>query len=335
MRVRDPAYAVESLTEAERRRIEEAVERGIAAYIESRKAKIPEFIERHFSWRGAYALRKKTLGRDACKVPLNVLWSLPAFLAHSASRMLGKLGADRLSRLFAKMPPGLKTGFQQEINWLIQTELLELPCSDGARESSRDALLEAIFEDAELAAECARYLESIGQQARSPDFRERLEAQLAEYGKSNLAISDLATNLMTLAAGYAAFQQATPGAVSAGTATATLIAQHLAIAHFWLGPTLGAWYYSIFPASASLGLIAATTGAVMAATGILAALSLVFIDPLLAKTGFHRRRLERFVQALEEELAGRAPNRYQVRDHYLARVFDLVELLKLAARAAR
>ncbi len=39
----------------------------------------------------------------------------------------------------------------------------------------------------------------------------------------------------------------------------------------------------------------------MAATGILAALSMMAVDPLLTKTGFHRRRLERFVRALGEE----------------------------------
>jgi hypothetical protein len=72
----------------------------------------------------------------------------------------------------------------------------------------------------------------------------------------------------------------------------------------------------------------------MAATGLLAALSLVLVDPLLAKTGFHKRRLERFVRSLGEALTGTGETRYQVKDHYLARVLDLVDLLKLAARAA-
>jgi len=53
-----------------------------------------------------------------------------------------------------------------------------------------------------------------------------------------------------------------------------------------------------------------------------------------AKTGFHRRRLERFVLALGEELTDQGTSDYHVKDHYLARVFDLVELLKLAAQVA-
>jgi len=322
------------LTSSERRGVELAVERGIAAYIESRKAKIPQFVDRYFSFRSAFAMHRKTIGRDFYKIPLNMLWGLPAFLAQSTAVVLEKLGAKGLSRLLGKVPVGLRTEFQQEINWLIQTELLELPYSQGTRVSTKDALLEAILADPELSAQCVAYLTAIEQKTKTPEFREALASCLREYGKSNLAASELAGNIITLAVGYAAFQKATPGVLSAGAAAATAIAQQVAIANFWLGPTLGAWYYGVFPASASVGLIAASTGALMAATGILAALSMVIVDPLLAKTGFHRRRLERFVQALGDELTGKTKVRYQVRDHYLARVLDLVDLLKLAALAA-
>jgi hypothetical protein len=245
-----------------------------------------------------------------------------------------KFGATRGSRLFGKIPKGLKTEFQEEIKWLIQTELLELPCSNGVRVSNKDALLEAILEDPELSAQCAAYLAAIERKINTDEFREALGSHLREYGKSNLAVSELVGNIITLAAGYAAFHQATPGLLSAGSAAATAIAQQVAISHFWLGPALGAWYYGVFPVSASVGLIAAATGALMVATGILAALSMVVVDPLLAKTGFHRRRLERFVQALGDELIGKAQVRYYVKDHYLARVLDLVDLLKLAAQTA-
>jgi len=325
---------IHALTSDEHRRIELAVERGIAEYIASRKGKIPGFVDRYFSFRGAFAMHRKTLGRDFYKIPLNMLWGLPAFLAQSAALVLEKLGAERLGQLLGKVPVGLKTEFQREINWLIQTELLELPYSEGTRVSTRDALLETILNDPELSAQCAGYLAAIEQKTNSFGFRKSLESHLSEYGKSKLAASELAGNIINLAAGYAAFQKATPGIISAGGAVATAIAQQVAIANFWLGPTLGAWYYGVFPASASMGLIAASTGALMAATGILAALSMVIVDPLLAKTGFHRRRLERFVQALGEELSGKSKVRYQVKDHYLARVLDLVDLLRVAAQAA-
>ncbi|MDD5033644.1 MAG: hypothetical protein PHE55_02715 [Methylococcaceae bacterium] len=311
--------------------IEAAVSRGIAVYIESRKAKIPAFVERHFSFRAALALQRKTLGRDLYKLPLNMLWALPASALQSVGAIFVRLGAEELGQLLRSVPIGLKTEFEEEINRLIRTELLELPGESAS--IGKDALLEAILADPELSARCAAYLAVIESKSRDENFRASLEAKLAEYGKTKLAVSELAGNIMTLAAGYAAFQKATPGLLSAGTTTAGVIAQQIAIANFWLGPSLGAWYYGLFPSSASIGLIAASTGALMMATGILAALSLVVLDPLLAKTGFHRRRLERFVQALGEEWSGKTEDRYRVKDHYVARVLDLLDLLRLAVEA--
>ena len=169
--------------------------------------------------------------------------------------------------------------------------------------------------------------------AERPAFRAALERHLEEYGKTRGAVSELAGSLINLAAGYAALSKATPGALSAGTAAATAIAQQIAIANFWLGATLGAWYYAVFPVSASAGLVAATTGAMLAAVGVVTALAWIVIDPLLATTGIHRRRLDRFVTALGEELRGGRRGDYRVRDHYIARVFDVLEMLRAATKA--
>jgi hypothetical protein len=61
----------------------------------------------------------------------------------------------------------------------------------------------------------------------------------------------------------------------------------------------------------------------------------IVLDPLLATTGLHRRRLDRFVTALGAELRGGGRGDYRVRDHYLARVFDVLELLRVATSAFR
>jgi hypothetical protein len=312
--------------------IQPAVERGIDAYIAERRRQVPGFVERHFSFQGALSLHRKTFGRDFYRHPVNLLWGLPAVLAKGGAALLGKAGAKRAADWLNQVPPGLPTALEREIQWLLHTELLELPYVQGERASQRDALLETILAQPEIAGLCEDYLRQLGRHADDPEFRAALERTLLEYGKTRSGVSELAGNLLTLAAGYAAAQKATPGVFSAGTAAATALANQLAIANFWLGSTLGSWYYAIFPASASAGLVVATTGALMAAVGVLAALSWVVIDPLLARTGLHQRRLDRFVVALGEELRGRG-GQYQVRDHYIARVFDVLEVLRAAARA--
>ena len=79
----------------------------------------------------------------------------------------------------------------------------------------------------------------------------------------------------------------------------------------------------------------ATTGALLAAGGVVTALAWIVLDPLLATTGIHRRRLDRFATALGEELRGGRGGAYRVRDHYIARVFDVLELLRTATTAFR
>jgi hypothetical protein len=100
-----------------------------------------------------------------------------------------------------------------------------------------------------------------------------------------------------------------------------------------MGSTVGAWYYAVFPVSASAGLVAATTGAMLAAVGMVTALAWIVLDPLLATTGIHRRRLDRFVIALGQELRGGRRGDYRVRDHYLARVVDVLDILRGATTA--
>ena len=47
--------------------------------------------------------------------------------------------------------------------------------------------------------------------------------------------------------------------------------------------------------------------------------------------GLHERKLLRLLDALEDELTGQG-NGYQLRDAYVARIFDLWDLLQVATR---
>jgi hypothetical protein len=313
--------------------LQHAVEHGIEAYITSRRASIPGFIDRHFSFRGALALHRKTFGRDWYKHPVNLVWGLPVTLVKGAADLLEEAGAQRTAQWLHRMPRGMPTVLHQELQWLLYTDLLELPYAQEDRASHRDALLEHILAAPGIAELCEEYLTTLHSVAERPAFRAALERHLEEYGKTRGAVSELAGSLLNLAAGYVALRKATPGALSAGTATATAIAQHIAIAHFWLGSTVGTWYYAVFPVSASAGLVAATTGAMLAAVGVVTALAWIVLDPVLATTGIHRRRLDRFVTALGEEMRGGRRGEYRVRDHYIARVFDVLEMLRVATKA--
>lgn len=315
--------------------VERAVERGIQRYIKSRKRRVPEFVDHYFSFRGAWRLHRKAFGRDLYRMPVNVIWSIPVVAVQLLAGLSRKMGAKTVAQWLDKLPKGFETAVQREVKWLIYTELLELPYCQGERESHQDALLAEILAEPALAQICEDYLERVSQRLNEPGFRATLEHNLSQLASARTAAADLATSILSLAAGYAAFHQATPGAISGGTVLAGAIAHQVAVSSFWLGPTLGAWYYSVFPVSASAGLLIASTGAVMATLALISTLAGLVVDPILAISGVHRRRLQQFIDRLGDELSGKGGSGLKIHDQYLARVFDILDLLRTAAMAAK
>jgi hypothetical protein len=57
----------------------------------------------------------------------------------------------------------------------------------------------------------------------------------------------------------------------------------------------------------------------------------VIADPLQQMLGLHRRKLLKLLDVLEGELMGQG-SRYRLRDAYVARIFDLWDLLQTATR---
>lgn len=321
-----------TLSEAQRQLVLNAINAGIETYIQSRKAKVPAFVDKHFSFQGALKLHRKALGKDLYQTPLNILWLAPLAAIKAISWLLHKTGATNIAKMLNGLPSGFQTDVQKELNWLIYTELLELPYQQNDRISTKDALLEAILQDNQLAGLINGYLTEIHQKSNNPEFRRVLERNLRDYGSSRAAAAEIAAYIITLSSSYIAFHEALPGALSSGGATAAAIAEKIAIAKFWLGPTLGAWYYGLFPQAASIGLVVTTTGAIIAALGLITTFTGVITDPLQAKLGLHQKRLNRFLDALASEIRGNADARYTIKELYVTRVFDILDLLTTALR---
>jgi hypothetical protein len=112
------------------------------------------------------------------------------------------------------------------------------------------------------------------------------------------------------------------------------VAQHFAIVSFPLGATLGSLWYGIFAARPSSSLVAGTTAGLMALGAVLTAFAGVISDPLQRALGVHQRRLHRLIDALALQLKGDSEAALKVRDHYAARVFDVVDALGAAVRLA-
>lgn len=314
--------------------IDETVAREIVAdalerYLNGTRGRIVPFVDAHFSFRGALALHRRAIGWDLVRAPVNVMLALPQVALLLGAGLARWTRWQRAADWLGKRQILLATDVAREIDWIVCTELLRLPCRQGPRESARDAFAELVFGDPRIEAARRDVFERAGRRMSGAELRRDLEDKLAVYTGSRSAASELTAATVSIAVGATAFKQLTPGVLSLGPAVATAAAQQAAIAAFPLGAGLGSLWYGVFPVSPSpLTTVGVTVGLALAFS-VLSAFAGIAADPVQRVLGIHQRRLLRLVAAVERSLGGHGPERFEVRDHYVARILDIADLLRV------
>jgi hypothetical protein len=303
------------------------VARAIDRYIAARHARVRAFLDANYSLLGALRLHRHALGLDVLRAPANVALVPPYLVMQLSATGLKLLGARRAARWLGGRRPFLETEVARELTFRLHRDLLELPYDDGRRRTGRDALAEAILQEEPLAA----LLDRLGARSGTPEARVR--TLLETYAGARHAAADLFNNALLASTGAALFKQLTPGTFTLGPVLATALAHQAAVASFPLGAGLGGLWYGWFPAPPSVGLLFGTTGGLLLLTAFTAGFAGVIGDPVQRALGLHGRRLHRLIDALGRELRDESEVAFQVRDHYVARIFDLVDLGRAAARA--
>src|SRR4051794_26387646 len=165
-------------------------------YFESRRTRVDAFVDRHFSLSGALALHRKALGWDVLKVPANIVLAIPNVALQLAALGAQASGAQQTAAFLRRRRVLLETAVGREIEWLIMTELLELPYQQGERVSHKDGLAEGILSCAPVQAALQAVANSIGQRAHDPNFRTQLEEALATYTGTRAAAAEITTTLI-------------------------------------------------------------------------------------------------------------------------------------------
>jgi hypothetical protein len=311
-----------------------AVNQGARAYFANRRARVSPFIDAHFSLRGTLSLHRAALGWDILRAPANLTLAAPQLALHLTAKAAAKLGAKRAADVLRR-PILLRTAVARDIEWLIYTELLELPFAQAGRESRLDALSEHILDTPAIRTAWSEALADWGRHGEDPQFRQRLADAMENYGMTRTAAAEITTGLLNLGAGAIALNKLTPGAATLGPALASIMAHQTAVSAFPLGAWLGSAWYGLFPALPSASLLMTTTGGLMLASTTFAAFAGIVSDPIQRRLGLHRRRLLRMIDALERQFADPESVGFRVHDHYVARVLDLFDLLGAAFRAAQ
>ncbi|MDA0229899.1 MAG: hypothetical protein O3B21_06895 [Proteobacteria bacterium] len=313
----------------DRARAREIVSEAVDRYCESRRAKVEEFAKDNFSFLGSLRLHRHAVGLDMVRAPANLAMSAPFLTTQIIAAGCRAVGRKQSAAWLESRRFYLKTDVARELEWRLFVDYLELPYTQGSRVSERDALAEELLRDPRVVGAISEQLQESGVQGHDAEFRAWLTGALTTYQGTRVSSADMSNALLSAGVGAVVFKQLTPGMMSLGPVAAHALVQSAAIASFPLGAGLGGVWYGLFPAVAPAALTVGATGGLVAFGAVFAAFSGVVSDPVQRRLGIHQRRLQKLVTCLEQELKGKGEARFTVRDHYVARIFDLLEGLNV------
>lgn len=275
-----------------------SLETCIDQYIADRHARVDHFVGDHFSVHETFALQKASLAGDFLCYPLNALWAIPQMFLKKAVEVPGKLGWRMGTDLSGRIPSGLKTRYQREMEWLITTELLEWPCVQRDRRSSRNALEDVIAQH----PDAGRLLAGRGVSAGSLADFTNIASIVEGHSSSRTFVSDSAATLLTLGAGWFFFGDHSLGLSGMGDRVARKVARDKAASTFVLGPSLGSTFYSFFPPKPTTSQIVGATVAIGCAITAISLLVGLLSDPCRKWLGLQRLHLHALIDEVEDVL---------------------------------
>lgn len=275
-----------------------ALEECIEQYIADCRSRVDGFVERHFSLQETIALQKQSLVSDLLCHPINALWAIPSLFVKKLIEIPVKVGWRSGANLITRLPTGLKTRYQREIERLIATELLEWPRTMGDRRVSRNGLLERIKQHKQVApllASGALSDEALKDLSDIPHL-------IAEHAASRALVFDTTATVLTLMTGWLFFGDHSLGISGIGDQIARSRAKDRAASTFIFGSSLGSAFYSVFPPKPSFWQVVGATLTVGLFVTAMSLLVGMLSDPWLKQIGFQHTQLTSLIDAVEDHL---------------------------------
>jgi hypothetical protein len=269
------------------------VDRCIETYGARCRARIPAFVERHFSFDQSWELQRRTLWLDIALAPINSAWAIPYLSIKKFCGMLDSLGAPAAGRIVQSVPTGIKPGYQRAIERIITSQLLEWDFESDAVGIPQGVL-----------AELAKHPTLKGlAKGRDADARRSLRTIVETFSAGRTLVSSLAGTALTLALGWLTLGNTSLTLEGIANGIARRNARNRAVSRFFLGRGAGSVFYRVFPPAPNKTEMTIMLLVLGFAVTVGAIACTVVSDPLRKATGLHRRRLTTLVDAIERELA--------------------------------
>jgi hypothetical protein len=272
------------------------LEECLEQYIADCRSRVDGFVERYFSLQETIALQKQSLVSDLLCHPVNALWAIPSLFLKNVIAIPVKLGWRAGADVITRVPTGLKTRYQREIERLIATELLEWPDTMGDRWASTNGLLERIKQHKQvgpLLASGALSDEALRELSDIPHL-------IAAHSASRALVLDTTATVLTLATGWLFFGDHSLGISGIGDQIARSRAKDKATSTFLFGASLGSAFYSVFPPKPSFWQVVGATLTVGLFVTAMSLLVGLLSDPCLKRVGFQHTQLNSLIDAVED-----------------------------------
>ena len=273
-----------------------SLEECLEQYIADCRSRVDGFVERHFSLQETIALQKQSLVSDLLCHPVNALWAIPSLFLKNVIAIPVKLGWRAGADVITRVPTGLKTRYQREIERLIATELLEWPDTMGDRWASTNGLLERIKQHKQvgpLLASGALSDEALRELSDIPHL-------IAAHSASRALVLDTTATVLTLVTGWLFFGDHSLGISGIGDQIARSRAKDKATSTFLFGASLGSAFYSVFPPKPSVWQVVGATLTVGLFVTAMSLLVGLLSDPYLKRVGFQHTQLNSLIDAVED-----------------------------------
>ncbi|MBH0183189.1 MAG: hypothetical protein HP490_16355 [Nitrospira sp.] len=273
-----------------------SLEECVDQYIADCRRRVDSFVARHYSVQETLAWQKQSLVTDLLYHPVNALWAIPSLFLKKLLEIPMRLGWRPGADLIGLLPSGFKTRYQQEIERLVASELLEWPLTIADRTTCPNGLLGYIERHHHLGP-----LLKSGTLPNEP-LRELSDIRtvIAAHSSSRSVILDAVATVATVATGWLVFGDHSLSIFGIGEKIARDRAQDKAASTFILGSSLGSVFYSVFPPNPSFWDIAGMTlvvGLFITAISLLVGL---LSDPCLKRIGFQHSQLNLLIDAVED-----------------------------------
>ena len=280
-----------ALTESEIGLAVSQADRCLELYIGRCRKRIPAFVERNFSLAQTWTLQRRTLWLDLLFAPINSVWALPHLAVQKTALAVERVGFLGPAQWAKRLPPGLKTGYQREIEKLIRVDLLEW-------NRDRPALPQGLVQELE-AHPPLRAL--IGTLERKESVR-NLDDLVRNFSSGRAIVSDLFGTLLTLALSWWTLGSASLSLKGIAYGMAKKDAHDRAASKFFLGKKLGNHFYNVFQPAVSESRVTLLLVLLAVGLSVGAMACTILSDPIRKVLGFHRNRLEALVDEMEREL---------------------------------